>query len=57
MVLEWLRRHDPALDNQLRRYLFTQGPIADTEADDDGTAADAGARSLEIGSLQDEEGL
>jgi ferritin-like protein len=24
MVLEWLRRHDPALDANLRKYLFTE---------------------------------
>ena len=27
MALEWLRRHDPALDEQLRKYLFTEGSI------------------------------
>ena len=24
MVLEWLRRHDPKLDENLRKYLFTE---------------------------------
>lgn len=28
MVLEWLRRRDPALDAKLRRYLFTEQPLA-----------------------------
>lgn len=28
MVLEWLRRHDPALDANLRKYLFTEEPLA-----------------------------
>jgi len=28
MVLEWLRRHDPALDANLRKYLFTEAPLA-----------------------------
>jgi hypothetical protein len=27
MVLEWLRRHDPALDKNLRKYLFTEEPL------------------------------
>jgi ferritin-like protein len=27
MVLEWLRRHDDALNLHLRAYLFTDGPI------------------------------
>ena len=34
MVLEWLRRHDPELDKQLREYLFTEGSITDHEEDD-----------------------
>jgi hypothetical protein len=28
MVLEWLRRHDPVLDVNLRKYLFTEEPLA-----------------------------
>ena len=28
MVLEWLRRQDPALDRNLRKYLFTEEPLA-----------------------------
>lgn len=28
MVLEWLRRGDPALDKNLRKYLFTEEPLA-----------------------------
>lgn len=32
MLLEWLRRRDPALDRHLRTYLFTRKPIADAEA-------------------------
>jgi len=31
MVLEWLRRRDAALDEQLRTYLFTEEPIAGVE--------------------------
>ncbi|HWB48454.1 MAG TPA: encapsulin-associated ferritin-like protein [Stellaceae bacterium] len=27
MVLEWLRRHDPVLDANLRKYLFTEDPL------------------------------
>ncbi|MHB1245046.1 MAG: encapsulin-associated ferritin-like protein [Sulfuriferula sp.] len=29
MVLEWIRRQDPILDQQLRKYLFKDGPIVD----------------------------
>lgn len=28
MVLEWIRRHDPAFDHELKDNLFKQGPIA-----------------------------
>lgn len=32
MVLEWLRRRDPALDKQLRDYLFSEGSVMEREA-------------------------
>jgi uncharacterized protein len=51
MTLEWLRRHDPALDAQLRLYLFTEGSIVAEEP-----AAEAGGRgdgSLGVGGLGD----
>ncbi|HUX81424.1 MAG TPA: ferritin-like domain-containing protein [Halothiobacillus sp.] len=28
MVLEWIRRHDPAFDHELKDNLFKEGPIA-----------------------------
>ena len=28
MLLEWIRRHDPVLDHELRDNLFKTGPIA-----------------------------
>ncbi len=31
MTLEWLRRQDPVLDEQLRTYLFTEGPVTEVE--------------------------
>ena len=64
MVLEWLRRHDPVLDQQLRTYLFKEGDIVVAEttatgagAVQAGTAqADAGSDgSLGIGDLRGEE--
>ena len=33
MVLEWLRRNDPQMDEQLRTYLFKDGPITTLESD------------------------
>ncbi|MHB1533172.1 MAG: encapsulin-associated ferritin-like protein [Acidimicrobiales bacterium] len=54
MTLEWLRRHDPVLDAQLRTYLFTTGPVTEVEAAasaDDGTGPPADG-SLGIGALK-----
>jgi ferritin-like protein len=31
MTLEWLRRHDAALDRHLRNYLFTDKPLLEIE--------------------------
>jgi ferritin-like protein len=31
MLLEWVRRHDPALDRHLRTYLFTDGSVTEIE--------------------------
>lgn len=31
MVLEWIRRRDPKLDDELKDYLFTKGSIAEKE--------------------------
>jgi len=28
MILEWIRRQDPAFDKELKDYLFTEKPIA-----------------------------
>jgi len=28
MILEWIRRNDPAFDHELKDYLFTDKPIA-----------------------------
>ena len=56
MVLEWLRRHDPALDRQLRKFLFTTTEPITAVGADGGAPADAiGSGSLGIGSLKGEE--
>jgi hypothetical protein len=33
MTIEWLRRNDPKLDQHLRTYLFTEGPITGIETE------------------------
>jgi ferritin-like protein len=56
MVLEWLRRHDPKLDEHLRTYLFTQKSVLDIEHEAESGGAESGAAgdgSLRIGSLRD----
>ena len=56
MVLEWLRRHDPHFDQQLRSYLFADKPVLEIEtaAEHSGAAAASGDGSLRIGSLRGE---
>jgi ferritin-like protein len=56
MTLEWLRRHDPALDEHLRTYLFTDKNVLEIEEEAEGSDADKGVREtgdLGIGSLRD----
>jgi ferritin-like protein len=59
MTLEWLRRRDPALDSNLRTYLFTSEPITEVEAEAEGAGSSSdrasgpyGTGSLGIGSLK-----
>src|SRR4051812_48502714 len=60
MVLEWLRRSDPKLDEHLKTYLFSTGSVLDIEAAAEGGGAEAEGRSgadsadtsLGIGSLR-----
>lgn len=58
MSLEWMRRHDTALDEHLRTYLFTSGSIVAVEEaaeGGDGGGGDApGDGGLGIGSLRGE---
>ncbi|MCU1490512.1 MAG: hypothetical protein JWM85_1917 [Acidimicrobiaceae bacterium] len=60
MTLEWLRRRDPALSEQLRTYLFTSSPILEieestVEGESSGTSEDSQG-SLGIGSLRPSSG-
>ena len=60
MALEWLRRRDAALDANLRKFLFTTGPItgigdespADPAADEGEQETSVQAGSLGIGGLK-----
>src|SRR5687768_1464200 len=59
MMLEWLRRHDPKLDEHLRTYLFTKKPLLEIEEEaegkddkDGGHESSSGDGSLGIGSLR-----
>lgn len=56
MVLEWIRRRDPVLDEQLKQYLFTSASIAGRE---DNTKTEGGSSMpspATIGSLRRAEG-
>ncbi|HEY5756090.1 MAG TPA: ferritin-like domain-containing protein [Steroidobacter sp.] len=54
MVLEWLRRKDPKLDEHLRTYLFTKKSVLDVEHGEENESA-AGNGCLNIGSLRGEQ--
>ena len=55
MMLEWLRRHDPVLDQHLRRYLFTEKSIVAEEVAEEQGNAGGGSGSLQVGELSDKE--
>lgn len=57
MALEWLRRHDAALDGHMRTYLFTEKPILEIEDEaehggDDEQPSSPVKGCLNIGSLR-----
>jgi ferritin-like protein len=58
MVLEWIRRHSPGFDTNLREYLFTEGSITAREDVLEGGGREAtptngaGAAGVTIGSLR-----
>jgi uncharacterized protein len=57
MMLEWLRRHDPKLDEHLRTYLFTDKPLLEIEEEAEGKGPEAATHPgsdgcLGIGSLR-----
>ncbi|HWK52557.1 MAG TPA: ferritin-like domain-containing protein [Steroidobacter sp.] len=59
MVLEWLRRKDPKLNEHLRTYLFTEQSVLEIEHEaehgGDGEGNGAGDGCLGIGSLRGEQ--
>ena len=53
MLLEWLRRHDAEFNTQLKKYLFSTGPIREiAQATEGGTATNGSDGSLAIGSMR-----
>jgi ferritin-like protein len=58
MALEWLRRRDAGLDQQLRIHLFASGSIAENaeaaEHGEPGAVTSSGDGSLNLGSLRSE---
>jgi uncharacterized protein len=56
MVLEWLRRQDPVLDEQLRTYLFKDGDVMTVEAEAEArSSGNPNDGCLGIGDLRSEE--
>ena len=51
MVLEWLRRNDPKLDQHLKTYLFTEGAVTEIEVEAAHGGGESGAGSNDDGSL------
>ena len=49
---EWLRRRDTALDAELRKFLFSTGPITEVGRSSDAPSAPTASGSLGIGSLK-----
>ncbi len=52
MLLEWLRRRDPAFDANLRKYLFTSKPITELGPESSG----AESSTTEVSSVADASG-
>ena len=54
MVLEWLRRHDPKMDENLKKYLFNPKPPLAVEAagEQGGGEGEDGNGHLDIGDLR-----
>ncbi len=53
MLLEWIRRHDDHFDQMMRKYLFTEPPIAGLEhGAETGGLATSVAETLGIGSMK-----
>lgn len=49
MLTEWVRRRIPEMNEELRTYLFTEGPVTNLEAENSGSGSPT---SLTIGSLK-----
>ncbi len=49
MTLEWLRRRFPAWDEQLRKYLFTEGPITEIGHDSGGPPGSGSGSGVGLG--------
>ncbi len=52
MALEWLRRNMPGWDEELRTYLFKEGPIAHHGEHEDENESSSGSDSLNIGKIK-----
>ena len=53
MLLEWLRRRDPKLDEHLRGYLFTRQSVIEREHELDAASANASTETARASSTGD----
>ena len=52
MAIEWLRRNMDKWDEELRTYLFTEGPITGLEESATGSDSETASSGLNIGNLK-----
>lgn len=54
MIIEWIRRRDPAFDENLREYLFTTGSITELEKMAESAGAPASANPVVVAAPQED---
>jgi hypothetical protein len=53
MVLEWLRRNDPKLDEHMKTYLFTMLPVTEVEKEATQGGGEANGGEAQAGEISD----
>lgn len=53
MTLEWIRRKTPKFSDEMKKYLFSEGPLTEIEERDEDGDGGSAATSLGIGGLRE----